>query len=49
MEVHNLRVDLRYATIVRGVLCVMISGVVPMPMLLADNWDFLEQVDVNTH
>lgn len=46
MGLLHLKEDLRYATIVSGVLCVMTGGAVLMPTLLAGSWDSLEQVTV---
>lgn len=46
MGLLHLKEDLRYATIVRGVLCVKTNGTMLTPMLLAGSWDSLEQVTV---
>ena len=40
----TLKVVSRSATMECGEQCVMICGVPLMPMLLADNWDTLQQV-----
>lgn len=46
MVAQLLKEGLKFATIERGVVCVMITGDKLMPMLCADNWDSQDQVHV---
>ena len=44
MEVTLVKVELNCATTTSGALCVMILGILLMPMWSVDSWDLLQQV-----
>ena len=44
MDLCRVQAEWRSASMECGEQCVMITGIAMMPVLCADNWDFLDQV-----